>query len=82
MNMIPEDQRIRSDFKKALCEVEHGYDLSNALGYGFSDRDITELAKLHKDNPDLREKIEELLEDCNFHTECGDFSEGEYEKYL
>ena len=30
----------------------------------------------------FREKIEDLLEDCNFHTECGLLNEGKYDECL
>lgn len=73
---------IRLDFKSALENVEHGYDLSEILHYGFNDEDIHNLAIIHKDNPELREKIEDLLEDCNFHTECSDFNDGNYDDYI
>ena len=72
---------IRKDFDSALKNVEHGYELSGALGWGFSKEDIENLAKLHKADKH-KEKIEELLEDCNFHTECGDFSNGRYSRYI
>lgn len=72
---------IRSDFASALRGVRKGTDLSYDLGFGFSSADIANLARLHKSNK-FRKKIEDLLEDCNFHRECGDFSEGNYEKYL
>lgn len=72
---------IRSDFASALKQIKKGSDLSGTLDYGFSDKDITNLAKLHKANR-YRRKIEDLLEDCNFHTECYDFTEGNYEEYL
>ena len=29
-----------------------------------------------------REKIEDLLEDCNFHQECGLLADGKYGEYL
>ena len=73
---------IRLDFKSALEKVDHGYDLSGILHYGFNDEDIHNLAIIHRDNPDLREKIEDLLEDCNFHTECNDFNDGNYSDYI
>jgi len=73
---------IRSDWEKALSSVDKGYELSGPIGYGFSERDIKNLAILHRDKAKLREKIEELLEDCNFHQETDDFSNGKYDKYI
>lgn len=75
------DPIIRSDYEAALISVDHGSDLSSLLGYGFSDLDLSELAKLHKADV-FRDKIEDLLEDCNFHTACRDFSENRYTDYI
>ena len=71
----------RKDWGKALKSVKNGTDLSGIISWSFSDKDISELAKLHKANK-YREKIEDLLEDCNFHAECGAFADGRYDKYL
>ncbi len=73
------DAQIRLDFGKALKEVKYGSDLSSALGYGFSPDDLLALLKLHKKNT-CRKKIEDLLEDCNFHTECGLLYEKRYDE--
>lgn len=72
---------IRKDWNKAFESVKEGKQLSALIGFGFSDSDIRELARLHKANK-YRNKIEDLLEDCNFHTECSDFSSKNYEKYI
>lgn len=72
---------IRNDWNKAFESVEEGVQLSGPIGFGFSDSDIKELALLHKANKH-RVKIEDLLTDCNFHTECSDFSDGNYDKYI
>ena len=72
---------IRRDFATALRNVKKGWELSKAISYGFTPKDIENLAKLHKANK-FRKKIEDLLEDCNFHKECADFSEGKYDEYL
>lgn len=72
---------IRRDWRKALRSVRKGEALSGAIGYGFTHNDIVTLAKLHKANR-FRKKIEDLLEDCNFHTESADFADGRYDKYL
>ena len=72
---------IRNDFAAALSSVDYGWKLSEPLHWGFHPKDLARLAKLHKANV-LREKIEDLLDDCNFHKECGDFSSGNYDEYL
>lgn len=72
---------IRVDFEKALNSVQRGEQLSGILSYSFSDKDIKNLALLHKANK-CRRKIEDLLDDCNFHQEAGDFKEGKYDEYL
>lgn len=72
---------IRGNWEKALESVKRGTALSGQIDYGFGKRDISELAKLHKAGK-FRQKIEDLLEDCNFHTECGDFGSGIYDKYI
>ena len=81
MDEILECVKIRRDWPSALRSVRKGRDLSHLIGYGFRDEDIKELARLHKAKK-FRKKIESLLEDCNFHKECGDFSEGNYDEYL
>ena len=73
--------KIRRDWAQALREVKKGSELSGCIGYSFYDSDISALAQLHKANK-FRKKIESLLTDCNFHKECGDFSEGLYDEYL
>lgn len=75
------DANIRRDFYSALKKVKHGRELSGKLGYGFSKRDLEELAKLYKSNK-CRRKIEELLTDCNFHSEVGLLSNGNYEDFF
>ena len=72
---------VRKDWRKALRSVKCGESLSGAIGYGFFRSDIATLARLHKANR-FRRKIEDLLSDCNFHTESADFADGRYEKYL
>ena len=81
MDEIIRNAEIRRDFATALQNVSRGTQLSQPLGWKFSKRDICELAKLHKANK-FRKKIEDLLEDCNFHYENGKFSAGEYDEFL
>lgn len=79
-----EDAKIRLDFANALRNVKHGEALSGKLEWGFAPDDLMELMKLHKSNK-FRKKIEDLLTDCNFHSEC-DLLSGrkydEFEKYV
>ena len=76
-----EEAEIRHDFATALRDCKEGSDLASQLHWAFSDKDITELAKLHKSNK-FRKKIEDLLEDCNFHYECGKFVKNEYGEFF
>lgn len=76
-----EEAKIRHDFAAALKKCKNGYELSSPLHWGFSNKDIFELAKLHKSNK-FRKKIEDLLEDCNFHYECEKFSKNEYDEFF
>lgn len=73
---------IRTNWQQVLMNVERVQSLSDVLGYGFSKRDISILAELHKSHKELKDKIEDLLEDCNFHTEARRFSSGNYEPYI
>ena len=79
---IAVNEKTKFDLKKALQKCEKGSELSGKLDYGLSDEELITLAKLHKENPDLRVKIEDLLTDINFHSECADFEKGRYDKYL
>lgn len=73
--------QIRKNWAKALRMAKEGTDLSHKIRFCLSRADIRELAKLHSSNK-YREKIEDLLEDCNFHKENSDFIGGRYESYL
>jgi len=81
MAKIIESVEIRRNWETVLRKVRNSRVLSHKIGYCFYDSDIKKLAQLHKANK-FRKKIEELLMDCNFHKECGDFSEGNYDEYL
>lgn len=77
------DKGVRANFKKYLEEAKKGEDLSTVLHFGFSEEDIKNLAILHRDGQrPIRNKIEDLLTDCNFHTECADIQNGNYDKYI
>ncbi len=76
---ILEQVAIRRDFASALKSVKKGTDLSEKLGWAFSNNDLRQLMELHRKNK-FRRKIEDLLEDCNFHYECGMLSERRYDE--
>ena len=71
---------VRKDFATALRGVKNGAALSGILGWAFSDEDLKQLARLHKSNR-FRKKIEELLTDCNFHSECALMSSKRYSEF-
>ncbi len=81
INTIYEGAMIRKDFYSALKSAKKGTDLSHPLRYAFSDRDICNLAKIHKRGR-FRRKIEDLLTDCNFHAECGLMYKGDYSLWI
>ena len=81
MNEIRDDVNIRTDFLTALNSVKRGSDLSHRIGYALTPKDLSKLALLHKQNK-CRNKIEELLTDCNFHYECCQFENQNYEEFL
>lgn len=81
MEEIKKVVSVRRDFLTALKSVREGSDLSSILHFGFSKKDIRELAKIHKSGK-CRKKIESLLTDCNYHTESGDFHARRYDAYL
>ena len=68
---------IRENWEEALESPMDYADISRIIGWGFTHEDLQELMELHKAGK-YREKIEDLLTDCNFHTECADWSEGNY----
>lgn len=74
------EAEIRLDFASALRSVKRGTELSYSLGWGFDRDDLMALMELHRSNK-FRKKIEDLLEDCNFHTERGLLSEKQYKEF-
>ena len=75
---------IRLDWKSALESVEKGWDLSAKIQWGFSQQDLIVLGTLYKygANSDIQQKIVDLLEDCNFHTECGLLYDNKLDEYF
>ena len=72
------EMQIRADFKKTFDLVANGSDLSYRLKFSLGEDDLANLAKLHRDEPDYRQKIFDLLEDCNFHSENAALEGGLY----
>lgn len=70
-------EEIRMNWKLALKSQDF---ISSIIGCGFYLQDLIVLGALHK-HGDFREKIEDLLEDCNFHHECSLLSDGKYDEY-
>lgn len=72
------EAEIRADFAAALEAAECGEQVAAEVGWGFWPEDILSLLKLHRDGR-LREKIEAMLTDSNFHTDCRMLAEGQYD---
>lgn len=68
VNAKRDEKWIRSHWLEALDAWSYS-EISDAISYGFSDKDLDELFRLHQEGY-FRTKIEDLLEDCNFHPEC------------
>ena len=75
------DAEIRRDWDLALETVPETTDLSRGVGWALSKQDFAELAKLHRDGKH-RAKIEDLLEDCNFHIQRGELHDGNYQIFF
>ena len=75
-----ENAKIRRNFAEALEKAKRGSDLSFTLRWSFTDDDLTNLARLHKSRK-YRKKIEDLLTDCNFHSECSAMANGDYSEW-
>lgn len=71
-------ENIRKDWYRAL-ETEEC--ISGKIEWGFHMQDLIVLGAIHRQG-DFREKIEDLLEDCNFHQECSLLSDGKYDNYM
>ena len=76
------EEEVRANFEEVLERVNHGESLSAILNYGIGKDDLKNLAILYRDREDLQEKIYDLMEDCNFHSELRDFENGNFEKYI
>lgn len=93
VDVIKKKLEIVSNWRAALDKVElwegsELYDvsvISFILDYYLSMSDMKELATIHKKEAEgskLRDVIEVLLEELNFHSECSDFASGNYDEYL
>ena len=92
LDVIKKELEIVSDWgatlDKVVKEGSEFYSIANicrALDFGLSKNDIKELAIIHKEEANgskLRDVIEVLLEELNFHSECSDFTSGNYDEYL
>ena len=80
-NSIKEKVKIRSDFASALRRVKNGAELAGRLDWSFSDDDLRQLTALHRKNR-FRQKIEDLLTDANFHSECILLQDRKYDELL
>lgn len=69
------DTEIRLNWFNAL-KRKNEWD-SSTIEWGFSDQDLLVLMNIHKAGF-FRSEIEDLLEDCNFHTECELMSKMKY----
>lgn len=74
---------ITDDWEKALrgMQVEK---LAKDLNYSFCPADLKDLATIHKTTTKrvVKKRIEDLLTYCNFHSESGEFHDGNYEQFL
>ena len=75
---ILEEAELRKNIADALRASRNGSDLSGRLGYCFYRFDCDRLFKLHKSGK-YRKKIEDLLEDCNYHWLSGLLARKDYE---
>jgi len=68
--------KIRADWESALATMDY-YEISEAIEWGFYPEDLRKLMQLHRAG-ERRNKIEDLLTDCNFHSFCACLSDGDY----
>lgn len=72
------EEAIRKDWNAALESVNDGCSLSAIIRWGFTQQDLIVLCALHQAGKH-QQKIVDLLEDCNFHTECGLLDENRHD---
>ena len=74
---------ISDDWEKSLRKIP-SHKLANKLSYCFSIYELKGLINLHKNTTkkNVRKRIEDLLNYCNFHYEAGELTDGNYKKLL
>lgn len=72
------ENEIRDDWEKALRRFDDTRDIMNICHWVFAPEDIHQLAEIHENNSDLREKIEYMLSNANFRFESTYLKKGEY----
>lgn len=72
-----DEEWVRENWEEALAGPSGYGDIASSIGWGFTREDLETLKELHKAGK-FREKIEDLLDDCNFHTESGNWHDGNY----
>lgn len=71
---------VRSNWTASLRFMEDTKQLlSKEIDWGFTDQDLLVLCCLHEANK-YRSTIEDLLTDCNFHTECSLLEDRKYDE--
>ena len=72
---------VRMNWERALTkwEDEDCFPLSQIIEWGFTAQDLFVLCCLHEAGLH-RQSIIDLLEDCNFHTECGLLDDRKYDE--
>lgn len=73
------EEYVRLNWYEALDNAECGEALSGVIQWGFSAQDLFVLYCIHQMG-DLQKKIEDLLDDCNFHTLCSYLSDKKYDE--
>lgn len=76
-----QEAKTRMDYMSALKECRKGREVAKRVRWAFGAKDIAILAKIHQSGK-YRKKIEDALEDANFHKESGDFNAKRYDAYL
>ena len=75
--------QITDNWEKSLRTYSLS-EISNKLKYCFSTEELKELATLHKETTKkvVKKRIEDLLTNCNFHSESGILANGNYNQIL
>ena len=76
MTKIYTKQDIRDNFDDALSALSYGK-ISCIFAWELTHDDLLALMDIHRSGKH-REKIEDLLTDCNYHTDCQNWHNGNY----